>query len=115
MESACDDIGDSGGSVMTRVRTVGLILLTLTGVYLYAFPSATIPYLGIVLGHIAGGLVFALVLLPHLRRIRQEGSAAMTGWIFVTIGTALGVVLAFTGATRTLTPLLYSHIVVCAI
>ena len=57
---------------MTRLRTLGLTLLTLTGIYLYAFPSATIPYLAIVLGHIAGGLVFALVLLLCLRRLRQE-------------------------------------------
>ncbi len=74
MEGPIHDIGDRGASVMTRVRTLGLILLTLTGIYLYAFPSATIPYLGIVLGHIAGGLVFALVLLLCLRRLRQEGS-----------------------------------------
>src|SRR5678815_1663141 len=98
---------------MTRVRSLGLILLTLTGIYLYAFPSATIPYLGIVLGHIAGGLVFAFVLLLCLRRLRQEGSAGFTGWVFITIGTALGIILAFTGATRPLTPLLYAHIYVC--
>jgi hypothetical protein len=99
---------------MTRVRALGLILLTLTGIYLYAFPSATIPYLGIVLGHIAGGLVFALVLLMNVRQLRQQGSAAITGWIFIAIGTALGIIVAFTGATRPLTPLLYAHIFICA-
>jgi len=99
---------------MTRVRSLGLILLTLTGIYLYAFPSATIPYLGIVLGHITGGLIFALVLLMCLRRPRQEGSAEIAGWIFIAIGTALGIILAFTGATRPLTPLLYAHIYICA-
>src|SRR5580765_2579419 len=114
MESPINDFGDRGARVMNRMRTLGLILLTLTGIYLYAFPSATIPYLGIVLGHIAGGLVFALLLLLYLRRLRQEASAGIAGWIFITIGTALGIALAFTGASRPLTPLLYAHIFICA-
>jgi hypothetical protein len=46
--------------------------------------------------------------------LRSASSSAKLGWIFVAIGTVLGVSLTFTGATRPLAPLLYGHIFVCA-
>src|SRR5262245_40704983 len=93
-----------------KARIFGLAALTLTGIYLYTFPVASIPYFGIELAHILGGLIFALVLILSVRAFRWASLSAKTGWILIAIGAVLGVSLTFTGATRPLTPLLYSHI-----
>ena len=93
-----------------KARTFGLAALTLSGIYLYAFPIASIPYFGIELAHIFGGLIFALVLLLSLRAFRSATSSVKLGWIFIAIGTVLGVALTFTGAARPMAPLLYGHI-----
>jgi Flp pilus assembly protein TadD len=114
-----------GIAVITRLRNLGLAFLTLSGIYLYAFPSASIPYLGLVLLHIAGGFVFAALLLLGLRK-RSElvlGSPGNGGigrtvrisaWAVTGIGTALGIGLAFTGAARPWMGLFYSHILISA-
>lgn len=98
---------------MNKMRAFALAALTLTGAYLYAFPAANIPYFGIELAHIAGGLIFALPLLLALRGMGSASSSMKFGWILVVAGTALGVVLTFTGATRPMAPLLYGHIFLC--
>jgi Flp pilus assembly protein TadD len=98
-----------------RIRTILLALLTLSAAYLYAFPSASIPYLGLVLAHVAGGFIFTALLAPVLLRFRGTPPAALLGWTVVAIGAVLGIVLTFTGATRPFALLLNSHIVVSAL
>jgi hypothetical protein len=100
--------------VVMKGRIFGLAALTLSGIYLYAFPIASIPYFGIELAHILGGLIFALGLLLSLRAFRSASTSMKFGWIFIAIGTVLGVSLTFTGATRPMAPLLYGHIFVSA-
>ena len=97
-----------------RTRTILLTLLTLSAAYLYAFPSATIPYLGLVLAHVAGGFIFAALLVPVLLRFRTTPPAARLGWTASAIGAVLGIVLTFTGATRPFTILFYAHIAISA-
>jgi tetratricopeptide (TPR) repeat protein len=87
-----------------RARTFTLVLVVLTGVYLYAFPDATIPYLALVFAHIAGGFLLALLLIPVLIRNRSAG------WIVTAAGAAAGIVLTFTGGSRPFASLLYAHI-----
>src|SRR5213594_2376410 len=101
--------------MLVRLRSFGLILLILTGVYLYAFPSASIPYLAMMLGHVAGGFIVAGLLLPVLRRIRSLPSTTALCWLLIAIGATLGITLTFTGATRPFAALLYAHIFLCAI
>jgi len=98
-----------------RLRILGLTALTLTGVYLYAFPSAAIPYLVTVLAHVVGGFVFAVLLPPVLWRIRALPASKIAGWTLVAGGAALGIVLTFAGASRPLAPLLYSHVLLSAL
>jgi Tfp pilus assembly protein PilF len=98
-----------------RTRKFALAALTLTGIYLYAFPVASIAYFGVELAHILGGLIFALVLALSVRTLRSSPTVlTRLGWILVVFGAVLGISLTFTGATRPLTPLLYGHIFVCA-
>ena len=74
----------------------------MTAVYLYAFPSATISYLAVVLGHIAAGFILAVLLI-----LTRPKSA---GWISTGAGAAAGIVLTWTGASRPFSPLPYAHI-----
>ena len=91
---------------MKRFRHITLVFTGLSALYLYAFPSATIPYLSLVLGHVAAGFVFAVLVIPTLLRARSAG------WMVTTAGALLGIGLALTGASRPFAPLFYSHIAV---
>src|SRR5258706_12639216 len=94
---------------MQRARTFTLGFTALTAVYLYAFPSATIPYLALVLAHVAAGFVLAALLIPTLIRARSAG------WIVTAAGALLGILLTFTGGSRPFAPLLFAHIGVSAL
>src|SRR5262245_61664083 len=94
---------------MYRARNITLAFASISAVYLYAFPSATIPYLTLVLGHVAAGFVLAALVIPALIHSRS------LGWIVIAAGAALGVVLTFTGGSRPFAPLLYAHIGISAL
>lgn len=93
---------------MQRARTITLSFTVLSAVYLYAFPAATIPYLALVLGHVAAGFVLAALLIPALRQART------VSWMVVATGAALGIALTGTGGSRPFVPLLNAHILVSA-
>src|SRR5215468_11926634 len=92
---------------MQRARAITLGFGALTALYLYAFPSATIPYLALILGHVAAGFVLAVLLL--LTRPRSAG------WIVAAAGAVFGIALTWTGASRPFAGLLYTHIGVSAV
>ncbi len=97
-------------------RSVSALLgiLFVTAAYLYAWPSANVPYFGALILHLVGGialvLLLAIALLPILRSSSVE---SRIGWILVAFGGVLGVMLMFTGARRAEWPLLYAHIGSC--
>src|SRR5215471_17159045 len=92
---------------MQRARAITLGFGALTALYLYAFPSATIPYLALILVHVVAGFVLAVLLL--LTRPRSAG------WIVASAGAVLGIALTWTGASRPFAGLLYTHIGVSAL
>ena len=94
---------------MKQSRFIALIFTSLSALYLYAFPSATIPYLTLILGHVAAGFVLSALLIPALLRSRSAG------WIVTAAGALIGIVLTFTGGSRPFAPLLYGHIGVSAL
>src|SRR4051812_34240200 len=78
-----------------------VFILAVSAIYLYAFPSPTITYAGIVLLHSGAGLIAALCLIKFLWRfLRQISLIAKIGWLLFTVGAGLGVALIFTGTTR---------------
>ena len=86
-------------------------VLTLSAIYVYAFPSPTITYAGIVLLHAGAGLIAALCLLRFLWRfLRQLSFTAKIGWLLFTVAAGLGIALIFTGTTRAEMKWLYMHI-----
>lgn len=95
-----------------RVRSV--IALAASALYLYGFPSANLPYIFVVLFHLAVGVFLAVLLLPFLPRVwRGSAGWARGGWLFVAGGAGTGIALIFTGAPRSLDWLLYTHIYLC--
>jgi Flp pilus assembly protein TadD len=89
-----------------RSRLITLTFTALSALYLYAFPSATIPYLTLILAHVAAGFVLTALVIPVLLRARSAG------WVVTAAGAVLGIILTFTGASRPFAPLLYGHIAV---
>ena len=97
-------------------RSRSVIALTLSAVYLYAYPSATIFYGSAVLFHIAAGVVLAVLLLPFLLRLMgTESAMARLGWLLLSAGTAIGLALIRVGTPHRLWSWLYAHIELCVL
>jgi Flp pilus assembly protein TadD len=100
---------------MTRWRFPLLFLLTLSAIYLYAYPTATILYGGGVLLHTGAGIVLALLLLPILRQVFRDAPLEIRfGWLLIAAGTLLGLVLIKIGTPNRFHLWLYLHIALCA-
>src|ERR1700682_6146214 len=83
-----------GLSRMNRWRGYGLGVLAVSALILYAFPSASVPYVAVILLHTGVGILFALLLIPLLlQRFRSETWLSKLGWILLIFGTALGLAL----------------------
>lgn len=101
---------------MSRSRFALLLLLTLSAIYLYAFPSATIIYGGGVLLHAGAGLLLAILLIPILRQVFRNCSWELRfGWLLIAAGTLLGLALIKIGTPHRLRTWLYLHIVLCSV
>ncbi len=96
-----------------RVLPWLVAFLAVTAAYLYAFPQPNLLYAGVVLLHALGGLLAAILLIPFLfRRLREESLAARGGWLLISAGAILGIVLIKTGTPRSDWKWLYVHIVI---
>ena len=103
-----------GRAMTRRLRAVLLAALFLTAAYLFAWPSANVPYFAAVILHLVAGIVLLVFLVFGLRGILRTASAvSQIGWILIAIGGVLGAVLIKTGTRRDEWPLLYTHIGTC--
>jgi len=93
-----------------------LVALTLSAVYLYGYPSATLPYFVVDLLHVAIGVIVGIFLLiSAVRLLRGESLLARLGWISLEVGAILGVVLIKIGTPLRLKNWLYAHIALCVL
>src|SRR2546423_280704 len=93
-----------------------LVALTLSAVYLYGYPSATIFYFIVDLLHVAIGMVLAILLFFCLARLLpRETLLGRLGWFSLAAGALLGMVLIKTGTPLRLKPWLYAHIALCVL
>jgi tetratricopeptide (TPR) repeat protein len=100
---------------MTRWRFPLLFLLTLSAIYLYAYPTATIMYGGGVLLHTGAGILLAVLLIPILRQVFRDSPLEIRfGWLLIAAGTLLGLVLIKIGTPNRFHLWLYLHIALCA-
>ena len=91
------------------LRLIGLLVLS--GAWLYALPSTSLVYLGVVLVHVLAGLALAALLLWRLASLLGQGIAASRlGWALIALGGVLGLVLIYTGTPHPYYPLMYAHI-----
>jgi tetratricopeptide (TPR) repeat protein len=103
-------------SSMDRWRSGSLLVLAVSAVYLYGFPSPTIFYETLVLFHLAGGIVLTVLLLPSLFRIlSSETLLARLGWLLIAAGAVLGIVFIKIGTPNRLKAWLYAHIALCVV
>jgi len=96
---------------MSQWRSRSVIALAASAVYLYAFPSANIPYILVVLFHLVAGIFLTILLLPFVVKVlRTSTLGARFGWLFLAMGAVIGVTLIFTGTPLGMKCLLYAHI-----
>src|ERR1700688_5072071 len=101
---------------MQRWRSLSVLILSVTAVYLYAFPAANIPYAIAVLLHTGLGILAILgILFFLLRGLSKEPWLARFGWLFLPAGGALGIALIKIGTPHRLKIWLYTHIALCLI
>ena len=101
---------------MKRWRSLSVLVLALTAVYLYASPTATISYAVTVLLHTGVGVLLTVGLVVFLfRGQRQEEWLARAGWMVLAPGAVLGVALIYLGTPHRLRAWLYAHIALCSI
>ena len=99
---------------MKRAVAILLPILFLTAAYIYAWPTASVPYFAAVIVHALGGVALVVLLVLALEKILVRAApATKAGWFLIAFGGTLGVMLIFTGTRRTEWPLLYVHIVAC--
>ena len=84
--------------------------LSISAAALYAFPTPTVFYVGIVLLHAGLGVLTTFVFAWYaLRWARSWPAGAWTGWAMFAASAALGVVLLFVGTSRPQWNWLYAH------
>jgi len=100
---------------MQRWRSLSVLILAVTAVYLYALPTANIPYALAVLLHTGLGVLATFSALIFLFRggLSQETSLARLGWYFFLVGGALGIILIKIGTPHRFRAWLYTHIALC--
>jgi len=101
---------------MKLLLTLLVAALALTALVLYAWPTPTVFYEGVLVLHIFGGVLLLVLALPFLLRLLREGTIGeRCGWIALLVGGGLGAALIYTGARRQEWRLLYAHILVSVV
>jgi Tfp pilus assembly protein PilF len=99
---------------MKRWRSLSVLVLAVTAVYLYGYPTATIFYAGMVLLHTGVGVLATLGLTAFLfRGVGTEQWMARAGWVALLAGGVLGMALISMGTPHRLKGWLYAHIALC--
>jgi Flp pilus assembly protein TadD len=103
-------------SPLNRWLSRSLIALTISALYLYGYPSATITYALADLFHIALGILFTILLVYYLLRLLpNETLLARLGWILLAAGAVIGIVLIKVGTPIRLKSWLLAHIALCVV
>src|SRR5205823_6892733 len=93
-----------------------LVVLTITAAYLYTFPQTNVFYASIVLLHAGAGVLATILFFVYVwKRWRNQPAEERLGWFLLTAGAAAGLVLIYTGTSRSHWNLLYLHIVLALV
>jgi Tfp pilus assembly protein PilF len=103
-------------SSVNRWLSRSLILLTISALYLYGYPTATITYALADLFHIALGILFTILLVYYLLRLLpNETFLSRLGWLLLAAGAMIGIVLIKVGTPLRLKSWLFAHIALCVV
>jgi Flp pilus assembly protein TadD len=106
-------IFSNNNSSITRLLRWLVAFLAVSAVYLYGFPQPNVLYAVIVLLHATAGLLATILLAAMLLRLLRTGTfLARAGWLLISAGAVLGVVLIKTGTPRSEWNKLYLHILI---
>jgi hypothetical protein len=94
---------------MKKLAILSLCALTLSAIYLYAWPAANLFYAGVVLFHVGLGVLFSIGGLRLLPLAWRQPAIVKLATLLLIIGATLGLALIYTGASRPYTRLLLSH------
>jgi Flp pilus assembly protein TadD len=94
---------------MKKLALLSLSALTLSAIYLYAWPAANLFYAAMVLFHAGLGVLFCIGSLRLLPYALRQSAIVKIGTLVLIVGAALGLALIYTGASRPYTKLLLSH------
>jgi Flp pilus assembly protein TadD len=98
-------------SLAQQSLIAALVFLSVSAIYLYAFPQPTVFYAAVVLLHAVIGVIAAILLVVALyRQINKAEAISRVGWLLVAAGAVLGLILIKTGTPRSEWNLLYAHI-----
>lgn len=105
---------------MKKFALLSLAVLTISAIYLYAWPTPNLFYAAVVLLHVGVGVLLCLGGIRVLPRALRQPSIVRLGSILLAIGAVIGLVMiamAFTyeGVSRARSNVLYAHIIISAI
>jgi Flp pilus assembly protein TadD len=100
---------------MKKLALLSISALTISAIYLYAWPSANLFYASVVLAHVGLGVLFCIGGLRLLPTAMRQPAIIKIGVLVLSVGAALGLALIYTGASRPYTKLLLSHGAVSAL
>src|SRR5271167_4250353 len=101
--------------MMKRFGQLAIAALTISAIYLYAWPAPNLFYAAAVLFHVGLGVVFCVAGLFLLRDALRGPLLVKLGAVVLAAGSVLGLVLIYTGTSHVHRNLMYAHIVVSAI
>src|SRR6266700_2183490 len=88
-----------------------VIVLAVSSIYLYVFPSPTLVYIAVVLLHAALGIIAGIFLVVKLRGIfSPRAFQDNSGWLLIFFGALVGTALFFIGTSRPQWNWMYAHI-----
>jgi len=94
---------------MKKLAIYSLAALTLSAVYLYAWPAPNLFYATVVLFHVGLGVLFCIGGLRLRSTAMRQPPIVKIATLVLLVGAVLGLALIYTGASRPYTKLLLSH------
>jgi hypothetical protein len=101
----------SSPTLAERALRALIAFLTISAIYLYAFPQANVFYAVVVLLHALAGVAATIWLVLFLWRQLRDGShLSSIAWVLLTLGGVLGVAIIRLGTSREHWNWLYGHL-----
>jgi tetratricopeptide (TPR) repeat protein len=100
---------------MRKTGLATLMLLTVTALYLAAWPAPNLFYGAVILAHVGLGVLFCVFAARLLPQALKQPWFLRIGAVLLSIGSLIGLILIATGTTRPFKSLYLAHIAFCAV